>query len=239
MTEAPARPTDPSAIAVGPAIGTWAVTWLVGMGLLGPLVAVALGADVGDDLSIGVLAAASVAGWAVFVAGLLLASRRWGTGDPIADLAVRVRPVDLVGIPIGVATQLVLIPLLYVPLQHWWPDTFSDARIEERARDLADRAEGAWTLVLVLVVVVGAPLVEELVYRGLLQRSLGSLLGAVPGLVVTALWFALVHQSPVEYPGLALAGLVFGAGVVATRRLGLSIVTHAAFNAAGLVAVLA
>ena len=58
------------------------------------------------------------------------------------------------------------MPLVYVPLRAWWPETFSDDRLEETARDLVDRADGAAVVVLVLVVVVGAPIVEELVYRG-------------------------------------------------------------------------
>jgi hypothetical protein len=103
---------------------------------------------------------------------------------------------------------------------------------------LANRAGGWLTVLLVVVVVVGAPLVEELVYRGLLQRSVSSAIGAGAGLVSTSLWFALVHFSPVEYPGLFLAGLVFGACVVLTGRIGPAIVTHAAFNATGLVVVL-
>ena len=49
---------------------------------------------------------------------------------------------------------------------------------------------------------------------------------------------ALIHFSPVEYPGLFLAGLVFGGCVAATGRIGPAILTHAAFNATGLVMVL-
>jgi membrane protease YdiL (CAAX protease family) len=56
--------------------------------------------------------------------------------------------------------------------------------------------------------------------------------------VSASAWFALVHFSPVEYPGLFLAGLVFGGCVVATGRIGPAILTHAAFNAVGLVIVL-
>ncbi len=143
-------------------------------------------------------------------------------------------PIDLVGVPVGVLGQLVIVPLVYVPLRQLWPDTFSEAELEERAQELADKANG-WTVVLlVLVVVIGAPIVEELVYRGLLQRSIAASIGGVAGLLITSAWFALVHPSPVEYPGLFLAGLMFGAGVLLTDRIGPSILTHAAFNATGL-----
>ena len=70
-------------------------------------------------------------------------------------------------------------------------------------------------------------------YRGLLQRSIAAASGRVPALLVTSIWFALVHPSPIEYPGLFVAGLVFGAGVPLTGRIGPSILTHAAFNATG------
>jgi membrane protease YdiL (CAAX protease family) len=239
VTEPAIQNAPPATIRLGPAFGTWAIAWSSGMVVLAPVVIVALGGEVGDDLSIPVLAAATGVAWAIFVAALVFTSRRFGSAAPIADYAVRFRPVDLVGIPLGVVTQLALVPLLYVPLQEWWPGTFSDERLEERANDLVDRAGGAMTVLLILVVVVGAPLFEELVYRGLLQRSLMSAIGPAAGLVVASLWFAFVHPSPVEYPGLALAGLVFGAGVFVTGRLGASIITHAAFNATGLTVVLA
>lgn len=226
------------AIQLGPAVGTWAIAWVLGMVVLAPAALLAFGADF-DDLSIGMLAVAATIGWAVFAGGLSLASRRYGTADPVADYAARFAPVDLVGVPLGVATQLLAVPLVYVPLQAWFPDAFSDERLEERAQDLVDRAGGATLVLLVVVVAVGAPLVEELVYRGLLQRSLSARLGPIAGLVVASAWFAVVHPSPVEYPGLFVAGLAFGAGVVVTGRIGIAIVTHAAFNVTGLALALA
>lgn len=235
-TDSPAATGHP--LAFGPAMGTWAVAWIAGTVVAAPIVVVAVGGSLGEDLTIPQLAAVSAAAWAVMIVALMVASRRFGTGDPIVDYAATFRPLDVVGIPLGVATQLLFVPLLYLPLRGVWPDTFSDERIEERAQDLADRAGGWSTVLLVLVVVVGAPLVEEFVYRGMLQRSVSTVVGAAFGLVSTSVWFALVHFSPVEYPGLFLAGLVFGGCVVATGRLGPAIVTHAAFNATGLVVVL-
>ncbi|MFW2335223.1 CPBP family intramembrane glutamic endopeptidase [Ilumatobacter sp.] len=232
------RDADRPVIGVGSAAGTWAFGWGVGSVIAAPLVIVLLGASLGDDLTIPQLAAASVATWAVMAAALVGASRRFGTGDALDDYAARFRPIDLVGVPLGVATQFLFIPWLYLPLQAIWPSTFSDERIEERAQELADKAGGWATVLLVLVVVVGAPIIEEFVYRGLLQRSASTVLGAGLALVSTSAWFALVHFSPVEYPGLFLAGLVFGGCVVIAGRIGPAIVTHAAFNAAGLVVVL-
>ena len=230
--------SSPAAIPAAPALGTWSIAWVLGAIVVAPLLIVAAGGSVGDDLTIPQLALATLGSWTVFAFGLVLVSRRFGTGRLGADLGWSFRTIDLVGIPLGVATQFVLIPLLYVPLRELWPDTFDPDRIEQRAQELADQAGGLDTVLLVVVVVIGAPLVEELVYRGLVQRSLSSVVGASSGLLLTAILFSLIHFSPVEYPGLFVAGLVFGACVTLTGRLGAAIVTHAAFNASGLVMVL-
>jgi len=232
------RDPDQPVIGLAPAAGAWAFGWGVGSIVAAPIAIVAFGGSLGDDLTIPQLAAASVATWAVLVVALVVVSRRAGTGDPVADYAVRFRWIDLAGVPLGVAAQFLFVPWLYVPLQEIWPSTFSEERIEERAQELADKAGGWSTVLLVLIVVVGAPIIEELVYRGLLQRSASVVIGQGLALVTTSVFFALVHFSPVEYPGLFLAGLIFGGCVVLTGRLGSAIVTHAAFNAAGLVVVL-
>jgi len=228
----------PATIGVAPALGTWSIAWLIGAIAVTPALVAAAGGSLGDDLTIPQLALATAGMWTVFLGALALASRRFGSGDVRADLAVSFRPIDLVGVPIGLATQFALIPLLYWPLRELWPDTFDAQRIEERAQELADKAGGVNTVLLVLMVVVGAPIVEELVYRGLVQRSLSNAVGAASGLILASLLFSLIHFSPVEYPGLFVAGLVFGACLTVTGRLGPAIVTHAAFNAAGLVMVL-
>ena len=229
---------QPAVIPFVPAAGTWTLAWVVGSIVFAPLLITAMGVDSGSDLTIEQLLLVAAVAWIVLLVALVLASRRFGTGDVVADYAVRFRPVDLVGVPVGVVTQLALIPLLYAPLRALWPDTFSTEKLEERAQDLADRATGLSTVLLVVIVVVGAPIVEELVYRGLLQRSMATAVGATPALVFTSVWFSLIHFSPIEYPGLFLAGLVFGAGVVITKRIGPAIVTHAAFNATGIIMVL-
>ena len=174
----------------------------------------------------------------MFLAALRWLSTRFGSGAPTVDYAVRFRPIDLLAVPAGVLTQLVLLPGLYYPLQRRFPDAFSDSDLEQRAQDLVDKADGAATVLLVLMVAVGAPIVEELVYRGLLQRSTARSIGAVPALLVVSLLFACIHFSPVEIPGLFLAGLVFGTCLVLTGRLGTAVLAHAAFNATALVVLL-
>jgi hypothetical protein len=216
------------------AAAAWAIAWVVGGLVLGGVALTAMGADF-DSLTIVQIAVAAALSWAVFVVALYVVSDRVGTRNLLADYRVSVRPADLLAVPAGVIGQLALIPALYWPLQQFWPDTFSNEQLEERAVDLAERATGDRAVLLVIVVVIGAPLFEELVYRGLLQRSLVGALGRSAGLLVAAAWFSLIHLAPIEFPGLFVAGLLFGAALLYTDRLGPAILTHAAFNATGLV----
>ena len=51
----------------------------------------------------------------------------------------------------------------------------------------------------------------------------------------SAAFFALIHFTPVEYPGLFAFGIVLGLCFQRTGRLGMAIVAHMSFNAVGLV----
>jgi uncharacterized protein len=189
------------------------------------------------DPTVWVLALSLVAGWSVFLVGTRVASRQVGSGDVRPDFGIRAAPIDLIGVPIGVATQLALVPAVYLPLRAIWPDAFSDAALSETAKDLVDRARTSSSLVLVVlfvVVVIGAPLVEEIVYRGLLQRPLLARYNPAIVVITVAVTFALIHFRPVEYPGLLAAGLVFGICAWRTGRLGMSIAAHVGFNAIGM-----
>ena len=109
--------------------------------------------------------------------------------------------------------------------------------MEERAKELWDRASGGWIIALVIVVVIGAPIIEEIVYRGLILQSLQGRINDVLALVVSSAWFAAIHLQPVEFPGLFAFALVLGACFLLTGRLACPIIAHAAFNAVGLLLV--
>lgn len=223
------RPVDLPFAAVA-----WLVAFFVGQAL-SVLVLLIAGVDDTETTPIPTLFVAVAATWVAYLAGAWWASQRSGSGSFLADYRLRLAPVDLVGIPLGVLTQLVLVPLVYLPLVELFPDTFSDDRLSETAERLVQRAEGAGVALLILMVCVIAPLVEEIVYRGMLQGALATRLSGVVALAAAAVWFALIHFRPVEYPGLFVFGLIAGAGLLATGRLGLPIVTHVAFNVTGLV----
>lgn len=237
-TPSPAAATTPG-LEAPINIAYFLVTW-VAAAFASSLVILAFGRSDGDT-PIATLAASLSTGWLVYAVGAWVTSRQIGSRDVRADVGVSFARVDLLGVVVGVVTQLALVRVVYVPLRAIWPATFTEQALRETAEDLVERARSTSDLMLVvlaLVVVLGAPVFEELVYRGLLQRPL--LQKYSPGLVVVgvAVLFALIHFRPVEYPGLFVAGLVFGLCAWRTGRLGMGFAAHLAFNAVGLVMAL-
>ena len=219
-------------------VGTWLAAWLAG-NVIGAVVVLASGHGDTDPLEMPtwVVSASAASLWIPALVALVLVSRVRGTGSWARDFGLRARWIDLLGLPIGVASQLVLVPLVTLPFTRLFPDSFSAERVEERARGLADMASGPWIVLLALVVVVGAPIVEELVYRGFIQLGLAPRIGAAASLLVAAAWFTLVHLSPPEFPGLFAFSLVLGLCAARTGRLGMAVAAHVAFNATGLLLV--
>ena len=183
-----------------------------------------------------VVALSALGLWLPFVFMLRWVARRAGT-DFRTYFGLRFAKIDWLGVPLGVFCQVVLMNVVNWPLNKWWPETFNPERIETRARDLVDNAQGAWFIVLFVVVVIGAPFVEELVYRGFIQGGLQTRIGSTWALIITSAWFTVVHMEPIEFPGLFAFAIVLGLCYRRTQRVGLSIVTHLAFNATGLLLV--
>ena len=230
-------PIQSSPIQVRPSISiaiaavTWLIGWLGG-NIAGSIVLSASGMADRDaaDRPAWVAVCSALALWIPQIIALVVVSQRFATRKPLADYSLKFRPIDLVGIPVGVLSQLVVLRLVYWPLQSGWPDAFSNKNLEENAKDLYDTAHGVWLVLLIVALAVGAPLVEELVYRGLLMGAARRRVNDVIALIGVAAFFALIHFRPVEYPGLFAFGLVLGVCVIATDRIGMSIVAHMAFN---------
>lgn len=179
----------------------------------------------------------SLALWIPMLIALNMVSIRYGTANFSADFGLKFKKSDLVGVPIGAVAQLVQVPLITWPFTQIWPDAFSTDKVEERARDLYDTAHAGWLVALFVVVVVGAPFVEELMYRGFIQRGMRAQLGIWNALVITAAWFTLIHLQPVEFPGLFCFAMILGYLTMRTDRIGMSVLAHVGFNAAGLILV--
>jgi membrane protease YdiL (CAAX protease family) len=227
--------TNATRFTVGVAVFAWLLAYVAALPLQGILISITgHGGEKSDSWPISLTVLSVLCLWIPFVVALVVVSRRWGQDQFSRDFKVHLRWVDLAGLPIGIASQLLLVPLIYWPLQRIWPDAFSSDEIEQRARELWDKAHGGWIVVLVVVVALGAPVIEELVYRGLILQALQSRLNDWLALIISAAWFALIHLQPVELPGLFAFALVLGICFQRTGRLGMSVMAHIGFNAAGL-----
>lgn len=179
------------------------------------------------DLPLSTVALTQVPFYGGMLGWALIASFRKGRG-PIADYRIQLRLVDVpVGIVVGVLTQLagnlVLKPVL-------WFTSYTNEDIERPARELADKAHGAGVVLLVLIVAIAAPIVEEIFFRGLVLRSLERRMSTGWAVVATGAIFAATHFEPLQFPALFLFGLVAGVLVARTGRLGPAVWAHLAFN---------
>lgn len=98
--------------------------------------------------------------------------------------------------------------------------------LEELSR--SSQASVRWLMVLLLVGVV--PIMEELLFRGLLQSALQAILpGRWPAIVLTSALFAIIHP-PMHAPGIFALACVMGYAYERTGSLGRPICIHIFFN---------
>jgi uncharacterized protein len=208
-------------------------------GLVTSALAVGIASAGAESETLAVVAAGLIGSWVGIVASVVWVSRTKGTGSLLVDFGLRFeRGRDLIGVAIGVATQIVVVPLLYLPLLPLIDD-LSD-RVGEPARELSDQVGGdAGLAVLAVLVIVGAPIVEELLYRGLLLRALARRVSTNIAIGVSAAVFALTHFQPIQFPALLVFGVILGVLATRTGRLGPGILAHAAFNAVTMAVLIA
>ena len=157
-------------------------------------------------------------------------SRMKGQRSVSGDFGFRMRLRDarflIVGATLEVALTLALVPILRLN---------PSVKNQQLLRDL-DKHRDATTIVLFVVgAVIFAPLVEELLFRGVLLRALLRKFEPAVAILVSAVVFALVHYigDPNTLPFLpALAGLgaVLAVTALRTGDLSASIFIHAGFN---------
>jgi membrane protease YdiL (CAAX protease family) len=218
-------------------LGLAAGAFGAGVILSGILGAVAL-AFTGDVHAPATLVAGFIGLWIPMVGAAVLASRRYGTGSIARDLGavavasdlVRGAIVAVVGLFAAWAVQLLLSPF---------------PRLLGSNTGFINEQKGTFlgSVVIVASTMIGAPLVEELVFRGLLQRALARF--GVVAVFVQAAVFAVIHADPVL--GVGNIGVVLGVGAFglvqgfAARhfgRLGPVWLSHSLFNATAVLPLL-
>jgi membrane protease YdiL (CAAX protease family) len=94
-------------------------------------------------------------------------------------------------------------------------------------------------LMVAVYVIAVAPVAEEWIFRGLLQRPLERRLGGARAVALSAALFAGAHLLPRVFPVLFLLGVAFGAAVRASGSIWPAVLLHAAYNAATFTALVA
>ena len=210
------------------------------MGVVGSTVGAAVwtGATRSTEERFGLLVLSLVGLWGGYLVTMVVVIRR-KTDQPFA-VATGLRLAggrDVgVGLLAGLGSSLLVVPVVYLVL-------IEVGVVHQRQLDrLADPAErlgrlaaGPTFVALFVLIGIGAPVVEELLFRGFLQPAVVRRLGAGPGIAATAVVFGAAHFEPLQFPALAAFGAVLGWLAWRTGRLGPGIVAHMAFNAITLV----
>jgi membrane protease YdiL (CAAX protease family) len=182
----------------------------------------------------------SAALWTGLLGALAVVSRRRGTHSIVQDFGFRFRWRDLgFGLAGAIVGRIIAtVSILPLPLL--------DPGGGERGRRtiVSDDVTG-WTWAAVaFVACVGAPVIEELFFRGLLQNRLVQRYGVGVGIPVASVLFGAAHligweglPTAVNAWAVTFGGLVLGATYHYSRRLGASIIAHALFNVVAIAAL--
>ena len=168
---------------------------------------------------------------------MVLVSRVKGRGSLRADFGLVVRAREAWILVAGVLLEIVL-GIVNSPIVH----------LVNQRQDVVkelDQATGIHLALLAIVAGAVAPVCEELLFRGLLLRSLQRRVSPTAAVVISALVFALAHPmlSPTWgtfaiVPALFGLGAVSGAAAVERGDLSASILLHVGFNLLTTVAAL-
>jgi membrane protease YdiL (CAAX protease family) len=230
------RPEPPPARTrvAGPGV-TWGIgdfVWIYFAGIVASIVCSEIGlAITGDDPKHigGVTTALALAGqFGGWILGLVWLSRRKGRGTLRSDFGFVVRARDAGWLVIGVALEIGL-GVLVQPLVNL-------ANQKQSVVNDLEQAHGLKLAALAIFAGLVAPVCEELLFRGLLLRSVARRLEPGPAIAVSALVFALAHLLDPSWgtvavlPALFALGAVSGALALRTGDLSRSIYLHIGFN---------
>ena len=208
--------------------GLWDVLITLGgalvLGVAAALILDALSAPLAIQVLVGGMAPwLALAGWPLFITSVR------GNG-PRIDLSLSLSWRDagsgLVGGVIAIIAAVV-VALATAAIFGEFNSAAGDVGVELKA--LGDY----WLLIAFgLMIAVGAPIAEELAFRGLFFAALRKHgVGPVLSVVITAVAFALFHLEPARLGVLVTIGLVLGIVRLRTGSLGASMVAHGVVNA--------
>jgi hypothetical protein len=217
-------------------LGDFFLAWVVG--IIGATIAIVpFGTEDGKVPVAGLVA--SMLGQSAAMLGFLeYVARRKGRGSLAADFGFSVRAGDAVWILAGLGTSLAL-GFLLLPISLSAGDDAGQEVVKQ-----FQQAQGTVQILFAIGVVVVAPVIEELVYRGLLLRSLLRRMSPAAAIFVSGVVFGGTHVvldpgAYVAFPALAAMGVISAVLAVRSGELSRSIFFHAGFNLLTTVQILA
>ncbi len=162
---------------------------------------------------------------------------KWKGLGPAADWGWSFKPVDI-GIGVGTAMIAIFAAGLVAAGAGALVGLEDDASAEN-TQILTDLEGSPWLYALLFVVVIGAPLSEELLFRGLVLRSVQKRWGTVAGVVGSLVLFVPIHLADggvfsdgqlVLWLSIATLGAALAIAAVVTERLAASIIAHVIIN---------
>ena len=206
---------------------------LVVLGGLGGSLAAGTGAALLDTPGSDLTVIAAIVGQYVGHLGVLWLIAR-SRGLDAASLGFDIAPGDVLYLGLGVALQIALV-ILFIPLQQvLLPDGGNAQEVVDIIQQLGSPAART---AAVAVTTFLAPLTEEVLFRGILLKSMTGR-GRRRVMVVTAAVFSLFHLIGVTslpagilvFAQIFLIGLVLAHVTLRRGRLGPAIFLHAGFN---------
>ncbi len=116
----------------------------------------------------------------------------------------------------------------------WFTNQTPDLIAHTTLQQLVDNPVDRWSVLMAALVLLAAPVYEEILYRGILQQAMvGAGIARWPAILTISFLFAFVHLGAVPLhalPPLFVLSIGFGWIYEKTGRLSASIMMHAAFN---------
>lgn len=185
----------------------------------------------GASTGAGITLIGEVGIWGGMLGACLLVSRKYGTGSLRRDFLLRFRPVDLAWGPLATVAGLVVTALV--------SQAFTGTRLAGSNTQIIS-GSGHTTVGAVLITIIvsaGAPVFEELFFRGLVRTALAARLGPLGAVGAQAVLFGLAHLNPVTGLGnvevvvvIAAFGAVLGMVAHLTGRLAPGMIGHGLYN---------
>jgi membrane protease YdiL (CAAX protease family) len=230
----PPEPVDRDRRADLPTIAAaWAVLG-VAVGIAGAALAALAVRSVADSLLAELLVSQLVL-WAGLLTPVVIASRRYGSGNLTRDYQLCWRATD---VPLGLGMSLAARVAAAIAGAIAIAATGVDPERFPNQLDVFGDDRAALYLAFAFAL-LGAPVIEELFFRGVLQQSMQQSVGVAAAIVGQGLLFGAAHatvvatwqQNVVIVAMLSTTGVVAGVLVHVTKRLMPAMWTHFFFNA--------